>query len=145
MKEKGVIERVNRFYEYLGLLEDLAQKDLDTFMKSPYLQLSAERLLHLSIEILLDLGNYLINALSLPKPSTYAEIFKILCEHDILPRDMMNSLMDMARFRNVLVHGYIAIDKKRVYEILVDNLDMLKYTAEKIIYRLDELEEKKKR
>ncbi|MGQ4833845.1 MAG: type VII toxin-antitoxin system HepT family RNase toxin [Candidatus Asgardarchaeia archaeon] len=85
----------------------------------------------------------MINKLKLPKPSTYSDIFRILCEHDVLPRDMVDILVDMARFRNVLVHGYVRIDKKRVYEILIENLEVIRNVAEKIISKIDKLEKEK--
>ncbi|MGQ4915740.1 MAG: type VII toxin-antitoxin system HepT family RNase toxin [Candidatus Asgardarchaeia archaeon] len=93
------------------------KETLDSFLNNKQVQLSAERALHIVIEILLDLGNFLINKLKLPKPSTYSEIFKILCENNVLPRDLKDTLIDMARFRNLLVHGYAKIDATRAYYI----------------------------
>ncbi|MGQ4833844.1 MAG: hypothetical protein ACP6IS_08100 [Candidatus Asgardarchaeia archaeon] len=46
MTNKSVKERVTRLYEYLSMLEEIAKNDLSTFLSIPYIQLSAERLLH---------------------------------------------------------------------------------------------------
>jgi uncharacterized protein YutE (UPF0331/DUF86 family) len=35
-----------------------------------------------------------------------------------LPADLATSLVSLARFRNLLVHGYAAIDDDRIVEIL---------------------------
>ena len=68
MVNESIAERINLFYENFELLKKIAEKPYDKFISSPYLQLSAERLLQILIEIVLDIGNYLINLLKLPKP-----------------------------------------------------------------------------
>ncbi len=41
-------------------------------------------------------------------------MFEILDSNDIIKEPLSNNLASMARFRNVLVHGYAKIDNSRV-------------------------------
>lgn len=59
-------------------------------------------------------------------PEEYAECFAILGEAGILSPELSQSLQKMARFRNMLVHMYWAIDYERVYEVLREGLDDLR-------------------
>lgn len=140
MMDNNVTNRITLLSKYLDFLENVVRKeDLETFKSNFQLQLSTERALHIAIEIILDLGNLLINKLNLDKPSTYADIFKILCENDVLPKKLMNTLIDIARFRNLLVHAYAKIDTVRVFEILEDNIELLKEITDMIISKIESL------
>lgn len=52
---------------------------------------------------------------------------------------MEESLVAMAKFRNRLVHGYMSIDRKFLYDILDEDLDMLKQVAEILINKISKL------
>ena len=46
----------------------------------------------------------------------------MLAKHKILPRLLSKKLTAMAGFRNILVHEYLEIDRKRVYEAIKNDL-----------------------
>lgn len=95
----SVERRIIKLHETISKLEEIKKVGLDNFINSRFLPDATERLFQVSIEILVDFGNYIIRKLKLPSPETYTETFKILCEHDILPLDMRKRLEDMVRFR----------------------------------------------
>jgi uncharacterized protein YutE (UPF0331/DUF86 family) len=49
---------------------------------------------------------------------TFAEVFEELGRAGYLSQDLAASLASLARFRNLLVHGYAEVDDDRVVEIL---------------------------
>jgi len=50
---------------------------------------------------------------------------EVLGEAGVLRSEQLPALQEMARFRNLLVHGYQRIDDRRVLEILGSRLDDL--------------------
>ncbi|MGQ4915440.1 MAG: type VII toxin-antitoxin system HepT family RNase toxin [Candidatus Asgardarchaeia archaeon] len=136
----SVERRIIKLHETISKLEEIKKVGLDNFINSRFLPDATERLFQVSIEILVDFGNYIIRKLKLPSPETYTETFKILCEHDILPLDMRKRLEDMARFRNRLVHGYISIDKRYLFKVLEDYLDFIKFIAKKLVETIKTIE-----
>lgn len=118
--------RLERLREYFVILESVQDYDVDHFVKDPFIHGTAERNLHLAIECLLDIGNHLISDRGYPKPESYADIFRILAERKVIPEDLFQELAGMAAFRNVLVHDYLRLDRKRVYQILCEKLPVLK-------------------
>ncbi|MFO7982658.1 MAG: DUF86 domain-containing protein, partial [Desulfuromonadales bacterium] len=91
---------------------------------------TAERNLHLTIECMLDIGNHVISDRGYPKPESYADIFRILADRDVIPRDLCEELVGMAAFRNLLVHDYLRLDREKVYHILGEKLPVLKNVAQ---------------
>jgi uncharacterized protein YutE (UPF0331/DUF86 family) len=54
-------------------------------------------------------------------PATFAEVFEELGRGGYLSEELAASLVSLARFRNLLVHGYADVDDDRVVEMLTGN------------------------
>jgi uncharacterized protein YutE (UPF0331/DUF86 family) len=72
----------------------------------------------ISIETCIDLGQHIIASKGLRAPTDFADVFVVLGESGFLPQNSVPALQAMARFRNLLVHGYLRVDDRRVIEIL---------------------------
>ena len=78
-----------------------------------------------AIETCIDAGQHVIASEGLRAPDDFAETFSILGEAGYVEPDLVPALQDMARFRNLLVHGYLRVDDAKVVEILRSRLDDL--------------------
>lgn len=131
MVNQGVLAaRLERLREYLGVLSSIVGYDVNRFVQDPFIHGTAERNLHLAIECLLDIGNHVISDRGLPKPESYADIFRILGERGLIPLEILKEMEGMAAFRNVLVHDYLRLDRVRVYQILREKLESMKKLGE---------------
>ncbi len=70
------------------------------------------------LETFLSIGERIISEFNFRKPDSYADVPKILVENKVIPVDLGEKLVDLAKFRNVLVHEYLSLDHERVYEHL---------------------------
>ena len=84
---------------------------------------SVKYLFVVAAEIAIDVGQHIIAAEGLPAPRTFAEVFHNLGQSDWLPDELATTFADIARFRNLLVHGYAEVDDDRVVAILHERLD----------------------
>ena len=126
MVNKNVLSaRLERLREYLGILVSIQEYDCDRFIQDPFIHGTAERNLHLAIECLLDTGNHIIADLGYAKPESYADIFRILTENQVIPLQLYKNLEGMAAFRNVLVHDYLRLDRERVHQVIKDKTQYL--------------------
>lgn len=126
MVNKAILaERLERLREYLGILETVQRYDRKRFVQDPFIHGAGERYLHLAIECLLDIGNHIISDRGYPKPESYADIFRILADKGVVPKDQLDELAGMAAFRNVLVHDYLRLDREKVYHILIEKVPLL--------------------
>lgn len=126
VNKRIIAARLERLQEYLTNLEAVQQFDCKRFVDDPFVHGTAERNLHLAIECLLDIGNHIIVDRNYSKPESYADIFKILSDEQVISQDLFDNLEGMAAFRNILVHDYMRLDRKRVYEIIKLNTCYLK-------------------
>jgi uncharacterized protein YutE (UPF0331/DUF86 family) len=86
-----------------------------------------------AIEAITDIGNYILRRGNHKIPETRAEVFELLCQHEYLDSSLENRLLEMSRFRNLLVHGYVAVNLSIVYEILQTRLDLLKQITSQLL------------
>lgn len=135
----------HRVTEFLRLIsEDVrdleARKDVpeQVYIESREIQAVVERRLQTAIESCINIGNHVVARLGLRAPKDYADVFKILAEAQVLPNDLAQRMMDMARFRNLLVHLYWGIDHKRVHESLPQRIETLKAFVKRVAKWMEE-------
>ena len=81
-------------------------------------QWAVERGLQLAAEIALDVGNHILSAHFGVSATSYEDIVRRLGDLGVLPDDVRASIQGLGGFRDVLVHGYFALDETRVAEQL---------------------------
>lgn len=84
-----------------------------------------EHTLQIAIQAALDVAGHVVADERLGEPQTNRELFELLKRYGWIPVDLSSSLRGMAGFRNILVHGYDAVDLAIVEEIVNDHLDDL--------------------
>jgi uncharacterized protein YutE (UPF0331/DUF86 family) len=89
-----------------------------------------EHTLQLAIQAALDVASHIVSDERLGEPSTNRELFDLLRRRGYLSEPLATVLRNMAGFRNVLVHGYDAVDLWIVRDILEHRLsDLLEFVA----------------
>ena len=119
----------NRFQDIrqsLERLERISALSREAFLADQdTLDLACYRLL-IAIEAALQICFHISAQQLYRVPEEYAECFAILGEAGIVPPELSQNLQRMARFRNMLIHVYWAVDYDRVYTILQEHLDDLR-------------------
>ncbi|MDQ3170249.1 MAG: DUF86 domain-containing protein [Acidobacteriota bacterium] len=89
-----------------------------------------EHTLQLAIQAALDVASHIVSDDRLGEPRTNRDLFDLLQRRGYLTADLSNTLRNMAGFRNVLVHGYDAVDLAIVRDILEHHLvDLLSFVS----------------
>ena len=81
--------------------------------------------LQLAIQAALDVASHLVSDMRLGEPETNRELFSLLHEGLGIPDALVDTLARMAGFRNILVHGYQALDRQILRHVAEHNLDDL--------------------
>lgn len=81
-----------------------------------------ERYLYLVIQATIDLAEAAVAYKGLRKPFTMSETFHILNESDFISGDLMQKMIKMTGFRNVVAHDYEKINYHIVYDVLQNKL-----------------------
>jgi len=115
-------ERLREIDKNLTLLEELKATSLDKFCADPKTIKCVERCLQISIQCILDICHHIIVGNGWTRPKDNKEAILVVSQNGIIPSDFANRILPMAGLRNLLVHEYIKIDPKQIYQHL-QNLD----------------------
>jgi len=138
-KEK-ILSKIDELNGYLEELEKIKPSSLEEYQSSIEKKRACERLLQISIETILDIGNIIVSNLKLGVPSDEEDLFDKLKSKKIISVEMIKILNIMKGFRNILVHKYGKVDDELTFE----NLDKLSDFTDFIEQIMKFLEKEKK-
>lgn len=128
--------RIERLRSLVAQLEEVRGLGETAYFADEKVRLRTERCLELAAQICIDLGLQALAERSAPTPENYAEVFQTLGREGLLEGDLANRLAEAAKQRNVLVHLYLDIDDRKVFESL-SHLDDLREFATFVEEQLD--------
>lgn len=132
-----ILDRLSRVREYVKRLKELGGLPMKEFVSDFMAVGSAERLLQISIEACLDIGNHIISRCGLERPREYKDVFIILGKEAIFPSAFAQRLIPMVKFRNRLVHLYWEISEEELYNIIQTNLPDIEEFVQYIVSFLE--------
>lgn len=135
LTRQKILEKLENLKEYLGYLYQLQKeaKSEKNFLSDFHLFGNTERYLQLSIQIIIDISHLIIIDLGLKRPEDNYEAISILYQKKIISENSAQKLTRMIGLRNILVHEYGKIDRKKIYRILKKNLQDLENFKKAII------------
>lgn len=77
-----------------------------------------ERALHLALEIVTDVGSYLIDGFIMRDASSYEDIIDIMLDEKVVDAELHASLIELVRLRKPLVQEYYDVDRVVASELL---------------------------
>lgn len=110
----------------LSNMDDLLTevKEQKTF-SLPLQQLGLERLIHVLIESILDVGNMMIDGFIMRDPGSYHDIIDILIDEKVLPSEEEKQYKEFIDLRQMIVQNYLAIDQEKLQEVFFSSKDTL--------------------
>ncbi len=109
---------LRRLREKAALTEEAYLADLDA-------QDVVMRRFQTAIESCVNIGNHLIARLRFRLAEDYATVFTILGEEGILSRELASRMVELARFRNLLVHLYWRVDHHDIFRRMGERIHAL--------------------
>ena len=135
--ENKIISKFQKLDEYLTNLAQLKSeiKNEKNFLEDFHLYGLAERYLQLSCQIVLDVVDLLIIGEGYKKPADRSESISSLFNRNIISEKTASKLQGISGFRNILVHEYGEIDRKKVYKVLqIQTKDLEEFKKEILIF-----------
>lgn len=123
LDQESIRSKIARMRRNLKELRHLVKLPYKEYVRDIHNTATAERLLQISIEAMLDIGSHIIAEKGLGEPLEYRQVFLILTQAKVLPKKMEENLLAMAGLRNRIVHGYEEIDHKLIHQFLKNNLE----------------------
>ena len=131
-----VLRKLASLKEYRGQIQEYAAIPLKTYRSDWKAQRIIERTLQMMIELCVDIASHIVSDDGLRTPETYADTFRVLGDEGILSPEQTAVMERMAKFRNIVVHQYEAVDAEIVVLLLRKHLDDFTRFAESIVSHL---------
>ena len=138
MIDREVLESKMRFLrEYMSDLKEYREIPIKDYLSRKKDQRFLERTLHLACECCIDIAAHIISRQGFREPKDNKDLFAILFENKIIPENVCNTMIKMAKFRNIIVHDYARIEPEIVLGILRKDIGDFKKFAREIFRYLD--------
>ncbi len=111
-------ERLLEIEANARLLAELRATPAEAFVREPKVYKLAERCFQVAIECMIDVADHLIAERGWPRPESGHEALRTLGAQGVLPPSFAERIAPMAGLRNLLVHGYMAIDRRKLHSHL---------------------------
>lgn len=92
--------------------------------------------LQLAIQNCIDIAAHIISDENMGVAGSTNELFYLLEENDYLTRDITEKMVKAVGFRNLIVHEYVNLELKRVFDILNNDISDLDLFLKKILTKI---------
>jgi len=121
--ENSVLNRLfTEMDESLRKLRSLSKLSEDEFLGHYEKIDTAKYNFIVAIEAIIDICNRIISKRELGFPQDYSDVIKLMSQEGVLEGDLVGRLIEMVKFRNMLVHLYWKIENDKLYQYLEENL-----------------------
>jgi uncharacterized protein YutE (UPF0331/DUF86 family) len=103
-------QRLNYINTYLIEAADTLEREAGE-LSPRVLRLARERVLHLAIEAVTDIGSLMIDGFVMRDASSYEDIIEVLQGEEVFDRDTGAELFEMVKLRRLLVQRYDEVDE----------------------------------
>lgn len=128
-------ERLKAMDENLIILDDLRKMPLNKFLADIKSCRLAERCLEINVQCILDICHHIIAADNFfPRPKNNSEAIEVIARHKVIPHELAERILPMSGLRNILVHEYLAVDNRLLYDNLQNLRDLREFQKHILTY-----------
>ncbi|NDI34142.1 DUF86 domain-containing protein [Chengkuizengella sediminis] len=115
-------DQINQRLEFMDWLVGTIPESLENKLESESVIqfLAQERILHLALESVTDIGSYLIDGFLMRDASSYEDIIEILHGEKVFPSHLLEPLLNLVKMRKKLVQEYFHLDRNDVHPLLFE-------------------------
>jgi len=133
----SVNKKLSRLQTNITKLESYKKVSQNDFLVDFTINAAAMHYLVENIEIITDIGNHILAEDFGDSGDSYKDIIKKTGENKIIPLKFAKDNMDMAGLRNMIIHFYVDIEMKKIYQSLQKAPDIFKKFAKYYINYLN--------
>jgi uncharacterized protein YutE (UPF0331/DUF86 family) len=122
VKVEVIRKRLDKLGEYLDFLERVRGYSLEDFLSDPEHYGSTERFLQLAIESVNDMASHIVAEEGWGSVNASRDLPMLFYRQSHIDEALERRWERMIGFRNILVHDYLEVNRKLVYEVLQHDL-----------------------
>ncbi|MCL4424952.1 MAG: DUF86 domain-containing protein [Firmicutes bacterium] len=116
-------------------LKEFGSIDEEAFLAHRHYPAAATRMLQVAIEAMLDLCAHITAREGWGLPKSYKEVVLLAAEHGLIPKELLENFLALARFRNRVVHLYDEVSDREVLQFIKQHLNDFSLFVTRVIER----------
>lgn len=104
----------SRIEKTLAYMEDVLNELKNVRISSFSEKLGLERIVHVLIESVLDVGNMMIDGFIMRDPGSYEDIIDILVDEEVIPAEDEADYKSLIQLRKIIVTHYVDVNHKEL-------------------------------
>jgi uncharacterized protein YutE (UPF0331/DUF86 family) len=133
MKASIVLQKAGQVTEMLHSIDALPLGSYLQFQSDPRNSAAAESFLRRALEALLDLGRHILAKALGQGPLEYKEVALTLARETVLDSVQSDILVELAGYRNRLVHFYDEVSARELYDICTSQLQDIRNLLQSLL------------
>ncbi|OEF99360.1 hypothetical protein BHF71_01870 [Vulcanibacillus modesticaldus] len=133
VNRKKIEEILNNLKQVLEIVRPILNYSQEQFIEDKFATLALERAMHISVESIVDVGNYLIDGFIMRDPGSYVDIIEILNDERVIPDEEAIKLKQLVEFRKNLVHDYTRLNYNYLFQLFKEMYNAIS-NFEKYVY-----------
>ncbi|MFG6119564.1 MULTISPECIES: DUF86 domain-containing protein [Thalassobacillus] len=117
-----------------GLMQEYQNHDFESLLE----KLSLERITHMTIEAVIDVGNMMIDGFIMRDPGSYEDIIDILTDEKVIPESHQEPFKNFIRLRKMLIQDYLEIEHPVIEKSWKNTQEVLETFPSSVRRYLDE-------
>src|SRR5699024_5817780 len=127
----------SKIEETLKYIDTLQKTFHQNEFKNTIENLGLERLIHVMIESIIDVGNMMIDGFIMRDPGSYEDIIDILIDEKVIPEADETAYKEVIKLRTDLVRDYASIDHNMLYKTILTHEKKLAHFSQHITKYLE--------
>ena len=112
-------QQIHQRLEQVSLVQQAAMKVQTSWDDSIMVHMAQERILHLAVEIVTDIGSLLIDGFIMRDASSYEDIIEIIAQEGVLNDELCTQLLKLVSLRKPLVQQYSEWERNGIHPQLL--------------------------
>jgi uncharacterized protein YutE (UPF0331/DUF86 family) len=137
LKPETILVRLKELDQILLELDKYRDLSWETFTKSLSQRWIVERGLLAAASMIFDVADHILGGHFGQYAESYEESLEMLRDLEVIPTELYAQMKGLGGFRNILVHGYLKVDPRHVYENLGKGLRVFPRFAQAILAWMD--------
>lgn len=128
-----------RISETLEKMESLLRlyKNGNGWVADEIHSLALERIAHIIIESIIDVGNSMIDGFIMRDPGSYDDIIDIMEDEQVITPEMADPLKRVIDLRKMIVREFTEVDHQQIDGILSETFGALEEFPKRVLYYLE--------
>lgn len=133
-----VLARLALIRSYVDQMRLISQKSKEDFLRDRLVCAAAESYLRRSLEAVFDIGRHILaKSGHSDMAEEYKSIARGLVKYGIVSASLETPLIQMAGYRNRMVHFYHELTDAEIYDVLQENISDIEHFVAEVLAFLD--------